>query len=358
MERRVQSDEDFQNDGPPTESVAPADTAPSSPEPSGETKGDKPETLFDAIQEVVKTTNVDDEKKGKEGAEDDPASEKAEEDGQAEEQEETKDEADEDLSDEKEEKAPEDVSPKARKQIRRLLKDRLELRNEVATLKPSAEIGTQLQTFAQSHDLSSDDIVNALHIAATLRRGDYKSFYDMVGPFVRHAQEYLGVVLPEDLRQAVEQRQMTEQAAREFAKTRFDHQRAMIENQRMNDMGRTYVTREVQGTVARAVSSFENQLAANDPDYKARKAGFVQREAAAILQEQYGGTVTSVDDALAIVKRAYDNVNAQLRKITPAPKATARSPGATNSQTPASRPAPKSLMEAVMAGINTGPRAG
>lgn len=344
----MQSDEDFQNDSPPIESGAPAVEATISPDNSGDSKGEQPkETLYDAIQEVVKATSVDGED-ALEGKEEPPTSEDAEETGKAEEPEEARDETDEEIAADKD-----DVSPKAGKRIRRLLKDRTELRNEVAHLRAPAEIGSQLENFTKTHDLSGDDVVNALHIAATLRRGDMRAFYEMVSPYVRHAQEYLGVVLPDDLQSLVHQGQMSENVAREFAKTRFDQQRVQIENQRMNDLGQRYVTQEVQGNVARAVSDFENQLAASDPDYKGKKAGFVQREAYAILQEQYGGQVKSIEEAISVVKAAYNNVNSQLKKMAPAPKATARTPSGSLSQTPATRTAPKSLMEAVVAGLHS-----
>lgn len=341
--------EDIQNESISTESAAPADVAPSSTPDTGETSGESSkETMLDAVLQVVKPTSEDGEEASAKDKEEAPASDKEpEEKDQAEGEEGSKEETDDQPEDD--EKAPPDVSPKARTKINKLLKQRRELRDEVTTLKPNAEIGAQLQNFTQVHDLSSDDVVNALHIAATLRRGDYGAFYEMVAPYVRHAQEYLGVVLPQDLQQMVEQQQMTEQAAAQFARVRFDQQRTQIENQRMNDMGQQYVTRQVQGNVAQAVSDYEGRLAANDPDWKA-KAGLVHRAAGALLRER-GGTISSVDEAIQLVKAAYDEVNAHVRKFAPPPRATALTPNATNSQTPASRAAPKNMMEAALAGL-------
>ncbi len=344
----MQNDAEIQNDGPPTESVAPADTASSStPAPAGDSSGgESKETLLDAVLQAVKPATEDGDEKSddKEGA---PTSENAEGEDQAKENEEPK----EDTEGDQDEEAPStDVPEKTRKKINSLLRQRRELRDEVSTLKPTAEIGTQLQEFAVSHDLSSDDVVNALHIAATLRRGDYKAFYEMVSPFVRHAQEYIGVVLPNDLQQMVEQQQITPEAAREFARTRFDQQRMQVENSRMQEMGQRYFTQEAQADVQRAVADFENRLAANDPDYKA-KAGLLQRTARALLAEN-GGTVTNKQEAIAIVKAAYDEVNAHFRKFSAPKRATAPTPGSTQAQSPAARPQPKSLMEAVVAGLN------
>ena len=171
----------------------------------------------------------------------------------------------------------------------------------------------------------------------------------MMSPYVRHAQEYLGVVLPEDLQAAVQQGQMNEDIARQYARTRFDQQRMMIEREQMGQLSQQYLTNEIAGNVQRTVASYEEQLAASDPDYKA-KAGFVQRAAGAILRER-GGTISSPEEAIAIVREAYSEVNNHFRKLSQPPRATPRTPGSTNSQTPAARAAPKNMMEAALAGL-------
>jgi hypothetical protein len=177
----------------------------------------------------------------------------------------------------------------------------------------------------------------------------------MVAPFVRTAQEYLGIVLPNDLAQRVRAGHMTEQAAREFARERFDHQRAEIRRGEVEVSSQRQHVEHVQLDVQRAVTSLENRFAASDPDYKA-KATSVRRVAQAMLHER-GGQITSVQEALDITKAAYDEVSAQMRAIVPRPKATNRLPNG-STQTPSARPAPKSLMEAALIGLETARRAG
>lgn len=342
----MQSETEIQNEGP-VESAAPAEAtvtnteAPASGEPTKQ-------SMLDAVLEVVKQpTSQDGEEVLQDGekAEDVPPSEEAEKEDQAEET----GKASEDETDDTEDEPKAEWTAEARKKVNKLLRQRRELKNEVQTLRPTAEIGDQLQTFANQHDLSSDDVVNALHIAATLRRGDYKSFYEMVAPFVRHAQEFLGVVLPDDLQQMVYQQQISEQAAREFARTRIDQQRVQIENQRMNEIGRQIFVQQAQGDVGRAVTDYEAQLAARDPDYKAI-SGVMQRIAGDILRSR-GGQISNSQEALDIVKAAYDEAKSYYRKMAPPPRATARNPAGANQQTTSARIAPRSLLEAVQAGI-------
>ena len=103
----------------------------------------------------------------------------------------------------------------------------------------------------------------------------------------------------------------------------------------------------------RAVSSFEERLAANDPDYAA-KADAIRRTAQALLLER-GGKIGNVQEALEVVQAAHREVSAQYRRYVPQPRATSPYPNG-NSQQPNARPAPKNMMEAALAGLENARR--
>jgi hypothetical protein len=331
-----------------TPSPAPSPSSPSS-EPTTVPSGDQSkEGLLDAVLKVVPATNETDvlAKTDDKSA---PTDIKPEEPGQAD-----TEEADDGTPDD-EEPAPQDAAPAVRKKINKLLKQRRELRNEVAALRPVAQIGSEIETFAKQNKLTGDDVAGTLRMAAMLRAGDYASFYKAVAPFVRTAQEYLGVVLPKDLTDRVRAGHMTEAAAREFARQRYDHQRSQVELRETAQETQVSQVRAVQADVQRAVTNFELRLSANDPDYKA-KAPSVRRAAQAMLFER-GGKISNVQEALEITKNAYEEVNRQMRSIAPRPSATPKQPnGAT--QTSSARAAPKSLMEAAIQGLENARRTG
>src|SRR5215831_18533930 len=108
-----------------------------------------------------------------------------------------------------------DFSATGRKKVKKLLRERRELRDEVARLQPDANVGNRLSTFAKDNDLSPDDIVMGMNAMAALRRNEYAAFYRQVAPYVRKAQEVLGLVLPDDLGRRVQAGQMPEAAERE-----------------------------------------------------------------------------------------------------------------------------------------------
>jgi hypothetical protein len=332
---------------PPAETSSGAPSPSESADHSAADTGQSKETLLDAVLKVVPaTTETDVLAATKDKAP--PEATQPDSEDQAE------TETD-DTSSEEDEQAPQEATPAIRKKINKLLKQRRELRDEVSHLRKPAEIGSELETFAKTNDLSGDDVANTLRMAAMLRAGDYQSFYQAVAPFVRTAQEYLGIVLPRDLQDEVRKGQMTEAAAKAFARQRFDGQRAQFERQAVEEAHGRQQVQYVQNDVQRAVSNFELRLSASDPDYRAKQPA-VRRVAQALLFER-GGTISSVEEALALTQEAYNEVNKQVRSYQPRPTATALNPnGAT--QSPSARAAPKTLMEAAIQGLENARRAG
>jgi hypothetical protein len=327
-------------------SAAPADTTSTQVQP-----GEAKETLLDAVLKVVPTTPEPDVLAKPE----DPANPDAKTPDDEDKAGKKPDESEDDTSDEDDEKAAQEANPVTRKKINKLLRQRRELRDEVSMLRPVAEVGNELQTFAKTNDLSGDDIIMTLNMAASLRRGDYEGFYRAVAPYVRRAQEYLGVVLPDDLQERVGKGEMTPTAAAEFARTRFDHQRAEIRVQETEQANGHANLQALQSDIQRNVSALEGRFAATDPDYKA-KAGHVRRVAQAMLHER-GGRISNTQEAMDITKAAYLEVNKSFRALQPAPRATALTPNG-HGQTPAVRQQPKTLMEAALIGLENSRRTG
>ena len=261
-----------------------------------------------------------------------------------------------DTEEDDEAEPPADAStPMIRKKINKLLKKYHTQKKEFAAatqeleaLRPQAEIGVQMQTFAQQNDLSANDVAMLMQAGACLRRGDFKGFYEIVSKPVRQAQEYLGIALPKEAREAVQKGQMSEEMARELVRTRMDKQRTEISLQAEQHLAAQRNLQSTQDYVQRSVSALESQFAASDPDYS-KKSAFVLQTAKAKLHDR-GGTISNVQEALAITREAYDEVNATLRKMNPAARATPRQPNG-NGQSRSARPEPANPFEAALQGL-------
>jgi hypothetical protein len=350
--------QDETTNSPPVETSTPVESTPVAETPSSVEKSTESsseptkETLLDVVQSVVKPTEepkVETEKASvPEPTETPPEDEENAEDEESSTEPET--------AAAEEEVVQESLPTPVKRKLRKLQKESLKLRNEIENLRTPAEIGQQLVNFQQANDLATDDIMMALNLATMVRQGDYQQFYKVIAPLVRHAQEVTGVVLPPDLQAMVDQQQITPQAAREFANTRFEktnyeaRHRAMEMRQAENQLY------QVQGDVQKSVAALEQRIAAQDPDYKA-KADAVRRTAQAMLFER-GGKINSVDEALQITQTAYNEVNNHYRRLQQPVRATTPTPNSSNAQTPSVRTAPKSIMEAALMGLEKSRRMG
>ena len=126
-------------------------------------------------------------------------------------------------------------SKAAQKRISKLNKQRQKLTGEVQRLKeiePSAQAAEQVTGYLRNNDISREDFLMGLELMSAMRRGDFRTFYEGVKPYMRLAEEYLGHALPPDLQAQVNQGHMTTQAAQMYSKERMDRAMAQTNVQR------------------------------------------------------------------------------------------------------------------------------
>src|SRR4029077_6587992 len=117
-------------------------------------------------------------------------------------------------------------SPRTRKRIDEFRAEIKGLRSQIAPLEAQAQTTQALQNFLRQADIAKDDFGLVLDLAAAMRRGDFRTFLEGVAPYVKLAQESLGIQLPADLQAAVQGGHMTADAARYTAQVRAQQQLA------------------------------------------------------------------------------------------------------------------------------------
>lgn len=329
---------------PSPSAASPGEHAPSPGADQGETR----ESLLEAVQQAVPELRSSQQQDGADGSGASPA--QVARSGRS---------ADDDPE------LPDDPSPEelakysqsGNRRVTKLLNQRRELRVEVERLKalqPSAQAADSVTKYLRDNDISRDDFLMTLELAAAMRRGDFRTFYEGVKPYMKLAEEYLGVSLPPDLQQQVAQGHMTTQAAMQFSRERMD--RAMAQNNyarqqqahqqfaastqvQQQQQAREYLANQVRDTV----NAWESRIAQSDPDYAAKKPA-VQDTMWAVVREQ--GPPQSPDHAVKIAEEALRRVNERFRSWAPQRRPTSRAPSSTG-RTAGVAPEPKSLKEAV-----------
>ena len=115
-------------------------------------------------------------------------------------------------------------SSRTRARIKQLVAERDTARGEGATLRADAEVAAGIRQYLASTEIQKEDFALLLDLGAALRKGDFQSFYAGVKPYVDLAEEALGISIPPDLRQQVQQGNMTTEAARTFPRERMARQ--------------------------------------------------------------------------------------------------------------------------------------
>jgi hypothetical protein len=238
-------------------------------------------------------------------------------------------------------------SPRTRKRIDEFRAQINGLKSQIAPLEAQAQTTQALQTFLKQADIAKEDFGLVLDLAAAMRRGDFRTFLEGVAPYVKLAQESLGIQLPADLQRAVQGGHMTADAARYTAQVRAREQLAQGQltrvTQEQTQRNHTEAVREFQASVAGAVTEWEKGVRRSDPDY-ARKEPVVQKLLHAVVHER--GPPRSPAEAVEIAKLAYEQANGMVSRFVPNPRATQQVPSSIN-RVNGARTEPKNLREAI-----------
>lgn len=238
------------------------------------------------------------------------------------------------------------LRPETRRRFEVLLAQRNEARQSWENIQPELQQHRQLTGYLQQHQLAPDDVNILLGVGAALRRGDYQSFLSGVTPYVMAAQEALGLRISQDLQSQVDDGLIDENAARELTRTR--HRAAQAEARLQDHAQVATVAQQTQQTegIRTAVDTWERNIQVQDPDY-ARMSGAVRRYAQGLLQER--GIPQTQQQAVELVRAAYDEVKATFGRAQPAPRPTRNSPSSIHVATGASNgPEPRNIKEAVV----------
>jgi len=233
-------------------------------------------------------------------------------------------------------------APKAGRRVRKLLKERYELRQEVQHLQP-------LREQIQQNDLTNEDVQMSLQAAGLLRQGRFAEFEEFMRPLVAAVQQATGQALPPDLQEQVAQGYVSPEIASQLAASRAQlaWQESQVEQQRARQQQEAVRQQETALRVQQqAIGDWETQIRQQDPDYS-QKESEVQTQMRAILQVQ--GRPETPEAAVAMARAAYDKATALYSRAIPTRNPTRAVPTAGVSGR-AAHPKPQTLSEAVRLG--------
>jgi hypothetical protein len=214
--------------------------------------------------------------------------------------------------------------------FKKLIKQRNEYKN-------AAKKYQQIQTFMNQNSLDANEVVQGFQILGLMKKDPTKAHEVLSGVLERLASDS-GLRLSEDLRERVDQGYLDEDSALELSRTRAQlHRQQEIEQQRVNQRNQQQLNE-----IRQSIADYEDRLKKSDPDYDLKAAEIDDR--ARILVQQ-NGVPSSVSEALALAKRAYEDVSDRHRKRFQTQKKPVR---ATQGRISGSTsPQPKSMLDVI-----------
>ena len=223
------------------------------------------------------------------------------------------------------------------------------LRKQVNGYRESAERGNAVTEYLQNSGVTPDEFGELQRVGALMKRDPEKALAALE-EHVDRLKKFLGYEIADDLRNEVEQGFMPEERARELsqARAKAGHAEAAV-----REHAAATAARERVG----AVEAWENDIRARDPDFDAKLPNVQQATKLAILErERAGKPVATHEDALEVVKAAYEQTNAMFARFRPKPAPVPATPSSAAPVAQAMPRAPTTALEAAWAALGQPPR--
>jgi hypothetical protein len=214
-------------------------------------------------------------------------------------------------SEDKKSKDYSDVPFNTHPRFKELIKEKNSYKAKVAEYEPDAKQYRQIQEFMQANFLSAEEVAEGLALMAEMKSGDSAKAYDALQKKLENLAVAAGKKLPQDIEQRIEQGYVDRETAEQlYQKQALAQRQAEVAQARLNQTAAMEAQQKVQN-IASSVAAWESTIRASDPDFDI-KAELVRDRVQAKLAAQ--GMPRSSEEALALSKGAYEEVNQMLRR--------------------------------------------
>lgn len=218
-----------------------------------------------------------------------------------------------------------------------------ELGAEIETLRPQAEQFRAVEQYMTANSLAPDDIVRGFAIMAAVRNEPQRAIKELE-TVLTELRETLGEILPQDLQDAVDEGEMTEERALELSRTRATarttQEKLQTRDQTDREQQQAQRAQEQRRSYAEAVESWMADRRQNDADFETVARLWADRvQVVANSLRQQGKTSFTQAEIRNICDQSYSYVRETLKPLKPQPSRVVSRAGASNSSAPAAAPA-------------------
>jgi hypothetical protein len=299
----------------------------------------KPSSLLDLVKDVVAKSEAAASSNSEAEESDSPESSNTKKPA---------DQASSDEADSKNEVKPEDDEKlpfHKHPRFQSVIREKNAFKAEAETYKEDATQFRAISDYMTQTGLTPDEVNQGFEIMAALRNDPLKA-REMLMKTIEPLNILAGETLPDDVNQMVEDGDISQAAAKELAMARSriaiqEHQqKEALKNQS------AISERNTHQQITSAVETWEQQVAARDPDYEAKKALVFKNIRLAHMERP----ARNPQEAVAIAEAALKDATEMLSSVMPK-RVAMKQPVSTQSASHA-KPQPKSLSDAVALALN------
>lgn len=266
---------------------------------------------------------------------------------------------DEDDSDEGDEKkqSEEDSRFDKHPRFQAIIAEKKELEEKLKAYEP-------IEAVLKDSTMNQDDRLATLQLGESVNRAllgqaDPTEVLQSLMPLIEQLQAAAGLVLPDDIKQAVEDGEISEKYAQALAKERAEkaamQNRTEFEDTKRKQLEQQQKNQEIQqlkSQVLTAVTDWETQQMNSDPDYEQKRELVYSHILADLQKRNAAKQVITAQDAILISNNALSKVTSLMQKALPGkqPIRPNLSSGVPGSKTQGQRPATRA--EAIAAALD------
>ena len=186
-----------------------------------------------------------------------------------------------------------------------------------------------LEQFFKESTMNETDRTATFRVGEAINRAligqsDPNQALQMLSPILEQLQTAAGLTLPDDIKKAVENGEISEKYAQDLAKQRAEADAANNRNQfetnkkqEQEKRDREIQFNQLKTQVNNATSAWEAQQRSQDPDYEQKRELVYSHIAAELQRRNNANQITTAEDAILISNKALSKVNELLQKSLP-----------------------------------------
>ena len=213
--------------------------------------------------------------------------------------------------------------------FRELIAERNDLKTKLETAGEAEEAIVRVEGVLRDQNLSVDEFNRTLVLAGLVKNDPVKAL-EAIEPLYNKLREVTGGVLPDDIKQQVEQGYMTPEAGLQLAQAKAQARaaefREQTQSQRSTQEREQTQQRQLVDGVSQAATDWENEWKANDPDYSVKAPRVLERIELKVLKGEFPADPEKAREMCETTKK---EVEAELRAFLP--KKGTIAPNPTNS---------------------------